>query len=135
MTLRECQRQLFLIWIIGTTPTFLLLFTRSLGYWRGDVLDVWGWFATVLGPTLSLVIAAYIAGGKNRRVSRRVADTGLFQAARLGSILYLLLIFGVLVAANRAVPALTFMHDAELGLGVAQGVVCALLAYFHVAAN
>ena len=135
MTLRECQRQLFGIWIIGSTPTFLLLFTRSLGTWRGDVLDVWGWFATVLGPTLSFMIAAYIAGGKNPSVATRMADRALFQAARLGSILYLLLILGVLVAANRAAPALALMHDAEPGLGVAQAVVCALLGYFHLTAK
>jgi hypothetical protein len=135
MTLRECQGQLFGIWIIGSTPTFLLLFTRSLGSWRGDVVDVWGWFATVLGPTLSFVIAAYIAGVKNQSVTTRVADRALFQAARVGSILYLLLIVGVLVAANRAPPALAFMHDAEPGLGAAQAVVCALLGYFHLAAK
>lgn len=132
MTLDTCRRRLFVVWLIGAAPTFLVLFTRTLGFWRGDVVAVWGWFATVLGPTLSFVVAAYVAGARDPDRARRRMDGALFYATVAASALYLLLVLGVVVAAGQARPALAFLHAADPGLGVAQGLVSAMLAYFLV---
>lgn len=135
MTLRECQRRLFTIWMVGATAIFLLVFTRTLGSWQNDAISVWGWFSTTVGPILSFMIAAYIATERDRSVARRQADPALFRSAFAASVLYLMLVMGVLVVANYRSPALTFMHDAAIGLGVAQGIVSALLGYFLLASK
>ena len=130
MTLRESQRKLFTLWMAGVAPLFIVVFSRTLGHWRSDASEVWGWFSSTVGPIVSFVVASYITTAKSGNVARRQADPLLFRTAMIASSVYLILVLIVLWVANSQQAALPFMHDTAIGLGLVQGVVNGLLGYF-----
>jgi hypothetical protein len=132
MTFRDCQRRLFIVWCAGTAVVFLIVFARTMAHWHDDAGGAWAWFSPLLVPSLSLVVASYIATEKNADVQRREPDRAVYLASITGSVGYLSLILVVLLVSGYKVPALPFLNSMSIGLGIAQGAVVGVLGYFFV---
>ena len=126
-----------LAWFLGIAPSFVLVTIRTLTEYRPEAQDVWAWFSPVVAPTLSVIIGGYIASARAADVRNRRVDGFLYRVSLGVSAFYLTIIF-VLVIVTSGLDvwdALDTFRAANLPLGLVQGVVTALLAYFFVSSE
>jgi hypothetical protein len=127
------QRQLLLIWTIGTGLVAALLLVQTLAKkYDENSARAWTWFVPCVAPPLSLLWGAYVYTLRKDQTSDTV-DWFAFQISKWVSIAYLALLLGLLLVQPeiRWTPVQLF-DVSHLFLGPAQAVVTWFLGAFCV---
>jgi hypothetical protein len=129
---KVAQLRLMILWLIGSSPSFVLLLTRTLGENSLNIQKQWGWLLASLMPTLSLVIGTYAAAAHQNQ-SDKSADKTFFRVTLGLSVAYLLIVTLALIFCefDRESPMKT-LDNISLVIGPLQGLVSASLGVFFV---
>jgi hypothetical protein len=127
------QRTLVLIWLVGSTPSLLLVLIRTLGPNAGDIERVWGWLLPTIMPTLSLVVGTYAATAISESTELRTVDVTFFRVSVALSLAYLLIVTAAIAwYPFSATAAILTLERIGVILGPVQGLVSACLGVFFV---
>lgn len=134
LTMRNCQRSLLLIWLVGLTPTLSLVSIRTIvGAFSGVEQEVWSWFIPTFLPSVTLMIGAYSRVALDTEQDSVTVDTFFFRLSIGLSIFYLLSLFLVIGYQPFAGDAvMTIFQRSSLFLAVIQGAVAACLGVFFM---
>ncbi|MGB7922126.1 MAG: hypothetical protein WCF57_02655 [Pyrinomonadaceae bacterium] len=121
------------LWVVGSLFPLVILFLQTIygTYYNGKESEAWGWFTSVIAPTLSLIISVLVVDALNQKPQNRPVGTLIFLLALLFSVLYLAFVNLVFLLGPRIDSApLDLFKRASLGLGLAQGLMTATLGVF-----
>ena len=135
MPYRRSQSVIGVTWVVGTVFLGALVFFQTSNYYSDLAPAVWDWFIPHVAPTLGLVIAGIVARWD---APARAARPLLFWVTLLVAVAHLsavgVALAGQVPAADQLEPLeeLTHLSNASRFLGVLQGALDGLLAYFFV---
>ena len=132
--MRRQQIILFSIWTLFFLAVFIFLFAvaqASVAVRGDEVGRLWVWFGIVGGPIFAGMVATFIAEDKLRFKSKDGAGRFLFGlCAGLCGLYWVLVIANILSWNPDNMSFVSWLENQRLFLGILQGSLFALLAYF-----
>jgi 1,4-dihydroxy-2-naphthoate octaprenyltransferase len=144
ISMSASRKALGTIWLAGFFIPLLLLIVMTNNGSLQDTTAAWGWFLPTMLPTVSLIVAVFVAdainpGARDRRAGRATRASRVsrffFVMACLFSVVYTGLVLLVALEMPRTTsPAkLTdLLKNSNIYLGPIQGLVTAVLGVFFV---
>lgn len=133
LPLFQCQQRLAVLWFLGATPVFLVVFVQTLRDVYGDrTQEVWSWLLPTLLPTLLLITGVVAADAIRKAAQHAVSvDKFFYRLTAALSIGYLVLVNAVFfLRPFSPLDPLVLLQRASLFLGPLQGLLAAALGVF-----
>ena len=130
----RCRTRVAALCFTGSGVLFFLFLLQTMfGRYADKAVDAWGWLAPHIVPTLSLMLGVLAA---QKGVETQTVDRFFFRSSFLLSFVYLLavLLINLLLPFVAVTPqeSLEVLKQANLGLGISQGLVSASIGAFFV---
>lgn len=126
------QLRLMILWLVGVTPSFVLLVVRTLGPNSLEIQKIWGWLLASSMPTLFLVVGTYAAAARESKQDKS-ANRTFYNVTSGISVAYLLILNAAVICCPLSNQDGSKVLDTiSLVLGPVQGLASASLGVFFV---
>lgn len=134
ISMKKAKTVLTILWFVFSGILFLLFLVQTIFNRYGDLAEeAWGWLLPAIMPTLSLIVAAFVAEAAGRVAPKPGVSRLIFTVSvMLSSFYFIAICLVVFLGPFSDMGPLTLMKTSNLALGPLQGLVSASIAIFFI---